>query len=182
MADAFMAVRSGVGTALVRAWAARRLPPGAAILDIGCGSGMPIAAALVADGFTIWGIDPSPRMIAAFRRRLPGMPAACEPAQASDVFGRRFEGAIAVGVLFLLRPADQLALLRRVAGALVPGGHFLFSAPRARAAWTDSLTGGASVSLGVEAYAVHLADAGLRLLRSERDEGGNDYHETIRAA
>lgn len=182
VADAFMAVRSGVGTALVRAWALRRLPPGAAILDLGCGSGVPIAAALAEDGFTIWGVDPAPRMIAAFRHRLPGMPAACEPAQASDFFGRRFVGVIAVGVLFLLPPADQLALLGRVAGALAPGGHFLFSAPRAPAAWTDPLTGRASVSLGVDAYAARLADVGLRLLGSERDEGGNDYHAATRVA
>jgi len=180
VADAFIAMRSGVGAALVRPWAARRLPPGAAILDIGCGSGVPIAAALAEHGFTIWDADAEPRMIAAFRRRLPFTPAACEPAQASDLFGRRFVGVIAVGALFLLPPADQLALLGHVAGALASGGHFLFSALRVRAAWADSLTGRASVSLGVDAYAARLADAGPCLPGSARDEGDNDHHEATR--
>jgi hypothetical protein len=36
------------------------------------------------------------------------------------------------------------------------------------------------VSLGVDAYAARLADAGIRLLGSARDEGGNDHHEATR--
>ncbi len=41
--DRFMKIRSSVETALVRAWAMDNLAPSAAIIDIGCGSGVPIA-------------------------------------------------------------------------------------------------------------------------------------------
>jgi 2-polyprenyl-3-methyl-5-hydroxy-6-metoxy-1,4-benzoquinol methylase len=60
VATSFVAVRSRIGAATVRSWA-RSLPPGAAILDLGCGSGVPIAQALLADGFDVHGVDASPR-------------------------------------------------------------------------------------------------------------------------
>lgn len=82
VAERFMALRSSAGAALVRSWARAHLPAGAAI-DLGCGSGVPIARGLADDGFPIWGIDASPTLLAAFRRHLPGRPAACEAAQDS---------------------------------------------------------------------------------------------------
>ncbi|MEP9402589.1 class I SAM-dependent methyltransferase [Sphingomonas sp. VNH70] len=180
IAERFMAVRSDMGTAPVRSWAARCLSPGAAILDIGCGSGVPIAAALAADGHALWGVDASPSLLAAFRRNLPGMPAACEPAEDSDFFGRRFPGAIAIGLLFLLDAGVQRALLARVAGALEPGGQFLFSAPCERCEWIDTLTGRPSRSLGIAAYAEALDRVGLQLVATEDDAGGNAYHAAVR--
>ncbi|MFN3636804.1 MAG: class I SAM-dependent methyltransferase, partial [Rhizobium rhizophilum] len=47
------------------------LPPGGAILDIGCGSGEPIAADLVGRGFALTGVDGSPSLIDLCRFRLP---------------------------------------------------------------------------------------------------------------
>lgn len=75
VAGRFMAVRSAIGADLVRSWRIRCLSPRAAILDIGCGSGVPIARALANEGFTVYGIDAAPALVAAFRRHLPGMPA-----------------------------------------------------------------------------------------------------------
>jgi SAM-dependent methyltransferase len=141
---------------------------------------MPIAQALVDDGFTVWGIDASPSLIAAFRRRLPDMPAACEPAQDSCFFGRTFVGAISIGLIFLLDEDAQRKLLANVARVLEPGGRFLFSAPRETCRWNDTLTGRTSMSLGEEAYAGHLARVGLSLVRCHFDEGGNTYYDAVR--
>jgi SAM-dependent methyltransferase len=175
-----MAVRSGVGTALVRDWARRHVAPGATILDVGCGSGVPIAQALVADGYRVAGIDPSPTLIAAFGRALPGMPAACEPAQDSGFFGRSFPAIVAIGLIFLLDGEDQARLIGRLAGALEPGGRLLFSAPRQPCEWHDTLTGRASRSLGADAYVGHLDAAGLRWVACHADDGGNDYFDAVR--
>ena len=41
------------------------LPRGASILDIGCGSGEPIARYLIGHGFAVDGVDTSPTMISA---------------------------------------------------------------------------------------------------------------------
>jgi len=129
VSDQFVANRSQVGAALVRSWAKDRLPRSAAILDIGCGSGVPIAQALVNDGFSVWGVDASPSLISAFRRNLPDMPAVCEPAQNSSFFDRKFVGVVSIGLIFLLGEDDQRKLIDRVANVLEPGGRFSVQRP-----------------------------------------------------
>ena len=180
VADHFMAIRSKIGTELVRSWAKDGLPPSAAILDLGCGSGVPIAQALVEDGFSVWGVDASPLMISAYRRHLSEMPAVCEPAQNSTFFLRTFAGAISIGLVFLLDAGDQRLLLGNVASVLEPGGRFLFSAPREMCEWRDTLTNRTSISLGADAYGAHLATAGLSSMRCHSDEGGNNYYEAVK--
>jgi 2-polyprenyl-3-methyl-5-hydroxy-6-metoxy-1,4-benzoquinol methylase len=177
-----MTARSGIGAALVRAWARETLAHGAAIVDVGCGSGTPIAQALVEDGFEVSGIDASPTLIAAFRERFPDAPAACEAAQDSAFFGRSFDAAVAVGLLFLLAEDDQGEVLRRVAACLRPGGRFLFSAPREPCEWPDMLTGRRSVSLGAGAYERLLRASGLQLVGCRVDEGQNNYYEALKPA
>lgn len=181
VADQFMTIRMPVGAALVRSWARRHLAPSAAILDIGCGSGVPIARGLVEDGFQVAGIDASPSLIAAFRRNFPDMTAACEPAQDSAFFGRTFAGVVSIGVIFLLDEKDQRDLLRKIADALEPGGRLLFSAPREKCKWPDSLTSRTSTSLGAEAYARDLDTSGLRLTDCHVDEGGNNYFDAVKS-
>ena len=161
---------------------ARSLPAGGAILDLGCGSGFPLATALAADGFAVWGIDGSPTLVAEFRRRLPGSPVACERVEASDFFGRRFDGVLAAGLVFLLPEPVQRSLLPRVARALVPGGRLLLGAPAERGTWTDVTTGRPSLSLGRAAYRRILESAGLVPAGEAVDAGGNHYYDAVRPA
>lgn len=168
--------RANIGVAIVREWA-RSLPSGATILDLGCGHGVPVSMALMNDGFTVSGIDASPSLTDAFHRRFPQAHVACEPVEESDLFGRTFDGVVAVGLLFLLRGDAQRALVRKVAKALNPGGRFLFTAPAQVCTWTDVLTGRPSRSLGAEEYQAVLADAGLVLVGEHRDEGDNHYYD-----
>jgi SAM-dependent methyltransferase len=178
IAGRFAAIRSDVGADVVRRWAAE-LPAGGSVVDIGCGTGRPIAVTLAGAGLAVSGIDPSPTLLAAFRHTLPGAPAACETAEDSGYFGRRFDGAVAIGLLFLLPPDTQAAVIARVAGALRPGGRFLFSAPRIACRWSDTLTGRESQSLGEAEYRVLLAKAGLRLTGGCEDGGGNHYFAAV---
>jgi len=180
VSDKFIAVRSEVGAALVLGWATDRLPRSAAILDVGCGSGVPIAQGLVDVGFSVWGVDASPSLISAYRLNLPDMPVVCEPAQDSSFFNRTFVGVISIGLIFLLGEGDQRKLLTNVANVLQPDGRFLFSAPREVCRWNDTLTGRASMSLGADAYAAHLTSVGLRLDDCRSDEGGNNYYEAVK--
>jgi SAM-dependent methyltransferase len=182
IAHQFIAARSDIGAAFVRSWAGDRLPPGGSVVDVGCGSGIPIAQALVDQGFKVAGIDASPTLLQAFRSRFPGADAACEPAQHSAFFHRRFDAAVAVGLIFLLAPEDQHAVLRRMAAALKPGGRLLFTAPRQACEWRDSLTGRSSRSLGHAAYEAILAGCGLQDAGCHLDEGENHYHEALKPA
>ena len=178
-AERFMAARSASGRAVVRGWAAS-LPPGASVVDVGSGHGEPLTSALVEAGLRVWAIDASPTLCAALRRRLPGVVVACEPAERSAFFDRRFDAALAVGLIFLLPREGQRALIRRLSGVLVPGGRLLFSAPRQIGVWEDVLTGRTCRSLGAAAYGRLLAEAGLRVIGEREDEGGSCYHEAQR--
>lgn len=173
----FMSIRSrsNTGVATVRNWA-KSLSPGGTVLDVGCGHGMPISETLMDEGFTVYGIDASPSMVAAFRSRFPNAPVECGAIEDSRFFGRRFDGVIAWGLMFLLAPDVQAALIRKVALALKPDGGFLFTAPHQACEWLDNLTGQKSVSLGSDAYRKIVASEGLALVGEAEDEGQNHYY------
>lgn len=171
--------RLNIGVATVREWG-RMLPAGATVLELGCGCGVPISEALIADGFAVYGVDASPAMSAAFRDRFPHVPVACEPVERSRLFSRTFDGAVAWGLMFLLPAEAQLAVIGNVAAALVPGGRFLFTAPEQTCTWVDILTGCVSVSLGFAAYEAALREAGLTLIDTHRDEGENHYYSAAK--
>lgn len=179
IASEFMRQREGatIGIATVRTWA-QRLRPGGAVLDLGCGSGVPIAMALDSCGFVVYGIDASASLTAAFRRRLPHARVACEAVQDSHFFGRKFEGVIAVGLMFLLPATVQCELIHKVAVTLNPDGRFLFTAPAQQCVWRDILTGQESRSLGGEQYKDVFSEEGLTLAGEYEDEGGNHYYDT----
>lgn len=178
VAQRFLQARSRIGADTVRRWA-KQLPPGGDVLDVGCGFGAPISATLIEDGFRIFGVDASPVLVAEFRRRFPLAKVACEPAETSGLFQRKFDGAVAIGLLFLLPAEDQRQVIERVARALAPGGRFLFSAPRQACEWVDTLTSRPSRSLGEAEYRRVLDLAGLRLAGHFIDEGDNHYFDAV---
>lgn len=166
--------RARIGATTVAQWA-RECPCGAAVLDLGCGTGVPVTEELARAGCEVWGIDASPRLLGMFQERFPQFRSACEDITNSSLFDRSFDAVVAVGVLFLLSAESQRHVIHRVADALVPGGTFLFTAPAAPVSWTDALTTRPSISLGAEAYGRELADAGLLLVSETEDEGSNHY-------
>lgn len=176
VAKEFMNLRSTTGLATIRKWAAS-LPRGGSVLDAGAGSGEPLTAALIEEGFDVSAVDASPTMVAAFQRRFPGVEVACEPAERSHFFNRAFDGALAIGLVFLLPEDGQRELIRRLAAALKPGGRLLFSAPRQACVWNDLLTGQPSLSLGADEYRRIAANSGLHLVCEHVDEGENHYYE-----
>ncbi len=172
----FMRARNNrIGPAAVLEWSAS-LPPGASILDLGCGHGVPTSEVLIRQGFAVHGVDASPTLLAGFRSRFPHAPAECCAAEDSAFFHRTFDAAIAWGLLFLLPEELQPIVINKVARALNPGGHFLFTAPEEITTWQDSLTGRESISLGRASYLQILHDAGMTLTGEMSDEGNNHYY------
>jgi cyclopropane fatty-acyl-phospholipid synthase-like methyltransferase len=165
----------------VRDWA-RTLPPRAAVIDLGCGSGLPITKVLVSEGLDVYGIDASPSLVEAFRRNLPEIPVACESVQDSSFFHRTFDGVVAWGLIFLLLPEEQRRLIQRVADFLVPGGRLLFTSCAEPLVWNDAMTGLESRSLGAAEYRKLLSEAGLRVTGEYEDEGQNHYFDALKGA
>ncbi len=118
------------GTTLTeRAWIERfadMLRPGATVLDIGCGSGEPIARALVNKGHAVTGVDSSPEMIALFRHNLPGQPAELADMRAMKL-GRGFGGLIAWDSFFHLSPRHQRRMFPIFRDHAEPGAPLLLT-------------------------------------------------------
>ncbi|NNU15500.1 class I SAM-dependent methyltransferase [Parvularcula sp. ZS-1/3] len=181
VAGQFVDVRSEVGAKAVKAWAKRRLAPGARVLDLGCGSGWPIGDVLSDCGMKQAGLDASPTLMEAYRKRFPDSEWVCGPVQGSAFLkGGGFGAVIAIGLVFLLPEREQEALFPELFGGLVAGGWLLFSAPKEVGDWDDILTGRRSVSLGEARYRSLLADAGFEEIATISDEGGNNMYEARR--
>jgi 2-polyprenyl-3-methyl-5-hydroxy-6-metoxy-1,4-benzoquinol methylase len=186
IAAQFLAVRGNapstndIGVTAVRKWA-RTLPPGAAVIDLGCGSGIPITETLVTEGLNVYAVDASPSLVLAFRKNFPNTPVACEAIEDSAFFGRTFDAVIAWGLLFLLSSEQQQLLLQRIANILNPHGRFLFTAPARPCSWNDVMTGLESCSLGAEEYKRQLQSIGLSVFSEHEDEGQNHYYEAVKA-
>jgi 2-polyprenyl-3-methyl-5-hydroxy-6-metoxy-1,4-benzoquinol methylase len=166
---------SETGALDVADWS-QTLPRGATVLDLGCGTGIPISQALIERGFNVYGVDASPTMVAVFRARFPTVPVECAAVQDSGFFGRTFDGVVAWGLFFLLDAELQCRLVAKVAGVLPSGGRFLFTAPSQCCSWADAMTGRTSISLGHKAYRNALEAGGMTLVRTHRDTAENHYY------
>src|SRR5579863_1280279 len=173
--DFVRARRPGIGPRVVLEWA-KGLPPGASILDLGCGHGVPTSEALLQAGYKLYGVDASPTLVSKFRQRFPETPVECSPVEDSLFFSRTYDAAVAWGLMFLLPAEAQRSLISKVARALDRQGQFLFTSPRQACTWADSLTGLPSISLGHEVYEQELAAQGLVLVGNDEDEGENYYY------
>ena len=103
------------------------LAPGASVLDVGCGNGMPLTKFIVDAGFDVLGVDSSPRMLEKSHANLPQIPVICAQIQNVDLPRAAFDAAISWGMLFHLPLGQQVLAFAAVARALKPGGRFLFT-------------------------------------------------------
>ena len=106
------------------------LPPGASVLDLGCGSGQPIARHLIARQCHVLGVDSSATLIALCRQRFPEHDWLLADMRMLSL-NRSFQGILAWDSFFHLSPEHQrrmFAIFRAHAGA---GTALLFtSGPR----------------------------------------------------
>lgn len=82
------------------------IPPGESILDIGCGSGEPIARYFIAQGYSVTGVDSSPALIALCEERFPDQNWMVADMRELNL-GKQFAGLIAWDSFFHLTPEDQ---------------------------------------------------------------------------
>ncbi len=111
-------------------WLVERLKPGARVLDVGCGTGVPTARQLADASFDVTGIDISADALEAARGEVPGarflqhdildMPNV-HPARGG------FDAIVAFFSLLMLPRAEIPTVLRRLHDMLKPGAYFLLS-------------------------------------------------------
>jgi SAM-dependent methyltransferase len=170
---------NGIGKSSVRKWV-QTLPAKSVVLDLGCGTGIPVSMVLIDAGMIVYGIDASPTMVKAFQQNFPGNSVACEPAEDSLFFNLKFDAIIAWGLIFLLPAEVQEMVIQKAANALQTGGKFLFTATGKRTEWKDAMTERHSISLGPVKYKELLAASGLSLIEEFEDEGKNHYFDAVK--
>jgi SAM-dependent methyltransferase len=102
------------------------VPTGGSILDIGCGSGEPIARYLLEQGFRVTGVDSSPAIIDICKRRFPEAKWLVNDMRTLDL-GRRFDGVLAWYSFFHLLPEDQRPMFARFAAHASEGAPLMFT-------------------------------------------------------
>lgn len=100
------------------------------VLDVGCGGGA-IAARLVARGFAVTGLDPSPDQVARARALLPGATIHQTGAETLPGDIGRFDAVILVNALHHIPAVHMRQALLNALSVLEPGGRLIICEPAA---------------------------------------------------
>ena len=101
-----------------------RLAPGALVLDIGCGPGVP-STRILADRFAVTGVDISETQLDAARRNVPKASFVRGDLMHVDFPADSFDGVTAFYSIPHVPREEHGQLFQRVSRWLVPGGFFL---------------------------------------------------------
>ena len=104
----------------------RLSPNGRNVLDVGCGTGEPIARYLVDNGCRITGVDGASAMIELCVSRFPGMEWIAADMR-TLALGGRFDAIVAWDSFFHLRCEEQRAMFQVFADHIAPRGLLLFT-------------------------------------------------------
>jgi SAM-dependent methyltransferase len=151
--------------------------PAATVLDIGCGSGEPIAVDLVRRGHPVTGIDSSPEMIALFRANLSDQAAAVADMRSLSL-DSKFGGLIAWDSFFHLTPDDQRLMFPVFRDHARTGAPLLFTSGPAFGEATGTLEGEPlyHASLGPEEYRLLLDRNGFDVVAHIAEDPDCDGH------
>ncbi|MEV4128070.1 class I SAM-dependent methyltransferase [Nocardia sp. NPDC049707] len=127
------------GETKYRVWLAeldRQISSAARVLDLGCGSGIPVARVLAATGRRVVGVDISDVQIGRARRLVPDADFIPADATAIDFEPESFDAVVCLYMLIHLPLDQQFPLLAKIAGWLRPQG--LLVTTTGHRAWTGS--------------------------------------------
>lgn len=143
----------------------------AEILDVGCGTGKPIAEYLIQKNFQVTGVDFSNAMIELAKRNFPNL-IWLQADMRSMNFEKKFDGIIAWNSFFHLNHADQIQTLGVFASLLRDDGKLLFTAGPEHGEAIGSVNGQPIYhsSLSVKEYQDTLTKNGLELLQYELND------------
>jgi ubiquinone/menaquinone biosynthesis C-methylase UbiE len=101
-------------------------PPPGKVLDLGCGSGEPVARYFVEKGYRVTGIDRVHEMLEMCRARFPEMKWRHADMRHLEI-SERFEIVIAWDSFFHLSPKDQRKMFETFRKHTAPGGVLVFT-------------------------------------------------------
>jgi 2-polyprenyl-3-methyl-5-hydroxy-6-metoxy-1,4-benzoquinol methylase len=143
----------------------KHIPAGGLVLDVGCGTGEPIAQFLIEQGYKVTGIDASEKMIDLCKQRFPDAKWLLADMRTLNL-QEKFHAVIAWHSFFHLPHDDQRSTLRSLAALVKEEGLLIFtSGTEYGEAWGDN--GGHDLyhaSLSSEEYTRILLDCNFKSL------------------
>ncbi|MEU1483017.1 class I SAM-dependent methyltransferase [Streptomyces sp. NPDC005752] len=177
-AEAFDAIGAGYETAFAGSAAHHaslnrllgQLAPRSRVLDVGSGTGRPTAHTLAAAGHDVLGIDVSPVMVELASHRVTGASFRCADIREVPLEEESFDAVCVYFSLLQMSRDEQRALVRRLAGALRPGGRLVLATVPLDVEGVSTVFMGQEVrvtSFGPEGFRALAADAGLTVVSEE---------------
>jgi 2-polyprenyl-3-methyl-5-hydroxy-6-metoxy-1,4-benzoquinol methylase len=158
-----------------------RVPAGGAVLDLGCGCGMPLARDLAASGYQVTGVDLSEVQVERARQLVPTASFLRADATQVRFLPSSFDAVVSLYALIHMPLDEQPPLLGRIGRWLRPGGWFL--ATTGHRAWTgteDGWLGGEAPMWWSHAdaatYRTWIEHAGLAVVAQEVVPEGDGVH------
>ncbi len=150
----------------------RHLGDGRKVLDVGCGSGFPIASYLIKQGLQVTGVDASKELLAIAKVKCPDM---------QQIYGdvrhiainEKYDGVIEWWCLFHLPKEDHQRMISRFAHWLKLDGILEFTTGDREYAASDSNMLGQELSfysLNPADYEKYLKKSGFKILLCESDQ------------
>jgi cyclopropane fatty-acyl-phospholipid synthase-like methyltransferase len=102
------------------------LQSGARVLDLGCGTGNPVAKYIVEKGFRVVGVDQSEKMLEIAKQEIPEAEF-IQGDMISVQLPDGFTAAIAWDSIFHIERKHHAAIFHKLAESLAPGGRLLLS-------------------------------------------------------
>jgi len=161
----------------------KSLPGGGKVLDLGCGSGMPIGKKLHAEGLVVVGVDVSDEMVSEYQKNVPEATTYRTPMTEIN-FNEEFDGVISSFSMLCLPPEDFSLVAHKAVLALKTSGWFFLLLNEG-----DSKKGAVQEVQGQQMYSTGMSEKevrdifepqGMKITRVEREtiktkEYGTEY-------
>lgn len=158
-------------------WLSDRLSAGTSVLDIGCGTGVPIAKSL-AERFSVTGVDVSSEMMLRARANVPRGIFLCDDVMSIEFEPASFDAVVAFYSIFHIPRNEHPTLFSSIYRWLKPHGYFLCTLSHvSEAGYTEDDFFGVTMywsNYGLSEYLVMLKDAGFQVLNVASTSSGYD--------
>ena len=185
MAERYLATKDPEDPLALRALEdlASLLPPEAAVLDLGCGAGVPVTRWLANRGFAVTGVDVSAKQLELARKYVPNGTFRKADMTEATFAAESFDAVVAFHSIVHVPRAEHLTLLKSIYRWLKPRGAFLATMTVADYEGRDENWEGWGAPMVWRHYhrkanVAMLREAGFEIRYAERRTGGGTGDET----